>query len=330
MTSLTTSQLPELNLPPHIRLVEVGLRDGLQTVTQPITTAEKVELVRDLIASGVTEIEVVSFAHPKVLPQFADSVEVMKQVPRVPGVVYRGLVPNLKGAQRAAECGLDVMVALATTDEGVTRRNQNATVEEVLAGLPAIGETARESGSEFVVGIANSFFAWGSGMISDEQRLRAVDAAASAGASGVYLACTTGMEDPRQVFEGILQVKARYPDLQVGVHLHARNGMALATALAALHAGVDWIEGSFGGLGGDLWAPGSPEVLGNAPLEDLVHFMDSIGVHTGISLHDYLQVVRRVTELTGWQSTAAVVRGGTRDELAQAGILDPSGEGGLQ
>jgi hydroxymethylglutaryl-CoA lyase len=220
------------------------------------------------------------------------------------------------------------MVALATTDEAVTRKNQNATVAEVLAGLPAIGEVAQNAGSEFVVGIANSFFAWGSGLTPEAKRMEAVEAAVQAGASGVYLACTTGMEDPKQVFDGIVQVKNQYPKLQVGVHLHARNGMALATALASMQAGVDWLEGSFGGLGGDLWAPGPPEVLGNAPLEDLVHLMDSIGVRTGIHLDSYLKVVRRVAELTGWQSTAAVVRGGTRDDLTQVGVLDSWAEDG--
>lgn len=328
MSDLKPTRLPELGLPSQIRLVEVGLRDGMQTVTRPVSTDDKVDLVRALIDSGVTEIEAVSFAHPKVLPQFADSVEVMSRVPRVEGVIYRGLVPNLRGAERAAECRLDVMVALATTDEAVTRKNQNTTVAEVLAGLPAIGNVAADAGSEFVVGIANSFFAWGSGLTPEAKRLEAVEAAVQAGASGVYLACTTGMEDPKQVFDGIVQVKNRYPELQVGVHLHSRNGMALATALASMQAGVDWLEGSFGGLGGDLWAPGPPEVLGNAPLEDLVHLMDSLGVRTGVDLDSYLQVVRRVAELTGWQSTAAVVRGGTRDDLTQAGLLDSWTEGG--
>lgn len=207
MSDLKPTRLPELGLPSQIRLVEVGLRDGMQTVTRPVSTDDKVDLVRALIDSGVTEIEAVSFAHPKVLPQFADSVEVMSRVPRVEGVIYRGLVPNLRGAERAAECRLDVMVALATTDEAVTRKNQNTTVAEVLAGLPAIGNVAADAGSEFVVGIANSFFAWGSGLTPEAKRLEAVEAAVQAGASGVYLACTTGMEDPKQVFDGIVQVK---------------------------------------------------------------------------------------------------------------------------
>lgn len=317
-------KMTELRLPERVRLVEVGLRDGLQTVARVLSTDEKVALAQQLIAAGVTEIEAVSFAHPRVLPQFADAREVMERLPRSPEVTYRGLVPNVRGAERAADCGLDVMVALATTDEAVTRKNQNMTVAEVLSGLAQIGRIARGSGSEFVVGIANSFFAWGSGVTPARARLDAVDAAADAGATGVYLACTTGMEDPRQVFDGVQETRSRHPHLEVGVHLHARNGMALASAITAMQAGADWLEGSFGGLGGDLWAPGNPEVLGNAPFEDLVHLMQLIGVDTGVDLDRYLSVVRRVQVLTGWVPTSAVVSGGSRAELIRSGIIDES------
>jgi hydroxymethylglutaryl-CoA lyase len=311
-----------VRLPPRIRLVEVGLRDGLQTVTTPVSTEDKLALVEALIASGVTEIEAVSFAHPRVLPQLADASEVMARVARPPGVTYRGLVPNLRGAQRAADCGLDVTVALACADETVTRRNQNATVAEVLAELPKIAEVVRGSGSEFVVGVANAFFAWGSGVVPQQERLRCVDAAVEAGARGVYLACTTGMEDPRQVFDGVREVRERHPGIEVGVHLHARNGMALASALTAMQAGADWLEGAFAGLGGDLWAPGPPEVLGNAPFEDLVHLAELMGIETGVDLPRYLAVVRRVQELTGWKPQSFIMSGGTRAELSREGILD--------
>lgn len=311
-----------LQLPTHIRLVEVGLRDGLQTVKTLVSTDDKVAIAEALVECGVTEIEAVSFAHPKVLPQFVDAVEVMARVPRTPGVRYRGLVPNLRGAERAATCGLDITVALATTDEAVTRKNQNATVAEVLAGLPAIGEIVRGAGSEFVVGIANSFFAWGTGIVPRRHRMRAVDAAVDAGARGVYLACTTGMEDPRQVYEGVREVREKYPNVEVGVHLHARNGMALASAMTAMQAGAHWLEGAFGGLGGDLWAPGPPEVLGNAPYEDLVHLMNVLGIKTGIDLDRYMRVVERVSEITGWSPLSAVTSGGTRADLIRDGILD--------
>jgi hydroxymethylglutaryl-CoA lyase len=113
-------------------------------------------------------------------------------------------------------------------------------------------------------------------------------------------------------------VRQRHPQLEVGVHLHNRNGFAPANALLAMAAGATWLEGSFAGLGGDMWFPGDPTVLGNAPMEDLIHLCDSVGVDTGVSLRAYLDVVHQVERATGIASTSYVTRGGSRDDLAAA------------
>lgn len=310
-------------LPRSIRLVEVGLRDGLQAVSKPLRTEDKVELVRMLIGAGVREIEAVSFAHPKVLPQLADAEEVMAQVPRIPGVVYRGLVPNLRGAQRAITCGLDEIVVVISVDEEVSLRNQRRSVAQLLTELTSIGALTQKSGTRLLVAVACAFFAPARGPVPVENTLRIVDAAVDAGAGGVYLAATSGQEQPREIADGIARVHQRYPDLDLGVHLHNRNGFALANAMAAMVAGATWLEASFAGLGGDMWFPGDPTVLGNAPMEDLVHFCDGLGVETGINLAAYLNVVERVVELTGRASTSFVTRGGTRNELAAARWPDP-------
>lgn len=305
-------------LPPSIRLVEVGLRDGLQSVPQPLTTAEKVDLVRLLIDAGVREIEAVSFAHPKVLPQLADAAEVMAAVPRMPGVRYRGLAPNYRGAERAADCGLDELVVVVSADEEVSRRNQRLSVAEALSGLSRIGKLADQAGLRLVTAVACSFFAPARGPVPREERLRVVQAAADAGSAGIYLAGTSGEEHPGEFYDGVAEVRALYPGVEVGVHLHNRNGFAPANALAALLAGADWLEGSFAGLGGDMWFPGDPSVLGNAPLEDLVHLCDGLGLATGIDLPKYLLAVDRIVELTGRPSSSFVSRGGTRAGLAAA------------
>lgn len=306
------------NLPESIRLVEVGLRDGLQSVTHNIPTTEKVEVVHMLIDAGVKEIEAVSFAHPKVLPQLADAAEVMALVPRRADVTYRGLAPNLRGAQRAADCALDELVVVVSADNEVSRRNQGLSVDEMLDDLAEIGKLVASTDMKLVVGVACAFFAPARGEVSSEERMRIVDAAREAGASGVYLAATSGQEHPGEISEGIAQIKADHPHLELGVHLHNRNGFAPANALAAMLAGVSWLEGSFGGLGGDLWFPGDPSVLGNAAYEDLVHFCEAIGVETGVDLTKYMQVSDRIVELTGRESASFVSRGGTRSELAAA------------
>ncbi|MEO7006016.1 MAG: hydroxymethylglutaryl-CoA lyase [Terrimesophilobacter sp.] len=311
-------------LPSAIRLVEVGLRDGLQAVPEPLRTEDKVELVRMLIDAGVREIEAVSFAHPKVLPQLADAEAVMAAVPRLPGVVYRGLAPNLRGAQRAVASGLDEVVVVISADEEVSLRNQRRSVDQLLAELVSVGELTQKSGTRLLVAVACAFFAPARGPVPVKDMLRIVDAAVDAGARGVYLAATSGQEQPRELADGVGQVRERYPGLDLGVHLHNRNGFALANAMAAMAAGATWLEASFAGLGGDMWFPGDPTVLGNAPMEDLIHFCDGLGVSTGIDLTAYLRVVDRVVELTGRPSTSFVTRGGTRDELAAAHWPDPA------
>lgn len=305
------------SIPAETRLVEVGLRDGLQVVKKPLATSEKLKLVHMLLASGIREIEAVSFAHPRVLPQLGDAEALMYQVPRAPDIVYRGLVPNLRGAERAAEAGIDTMVALTCTDDTISLINQNRTVEEVLSDLPKIGKLADKAGSRLVVGVAMAFFAPGRGDIPEDERHRCIDRAVDAGASGIYLACSSGMDHPRQVFDGVADLRARHPNVEVGVHLHARNGMGLANALAGLMAGAHWLEGAFGGLGGDLWSPGSAEIQGNVPFEDLLHLTSSMGIDTGISLDKYLAVVHEVAAITGYPPRSAVIAGGTRADLVR-------------
>lgn len=307
-----------LPLPSSIRLVEVGLRDGLQSVPEFLPTAEKVAIVEMLIDAGVREIEAVSFAHPKLLPQLSDAAEVMAAVPRDPSVIYRGLVPNLRGAARAVDCGVDRMMLVVSADEEVSTRNQNRTVEQMITETHAVGDLAKSSNTGFIVGVACAFFAPARGPVSRTEMMRIVDEAVAAGADAVYLAGTSGQEHPREIADGITAVTTKYPTLDVGVHLHNRNGFAPANALAAMMAGASWLEGSFGGLGGDLWFPGDPSVLGNAPLEDLVHLCDSMGVTTGIDLLRYLPIAERIAKLTGRPSASFVSRGGTRDNLASA------------
>ena len=306
-------------LPSRIRVVEVGLRDGLQAVYDPIlATDTKIEVVERLIDAGVREIEAVSFAHPAVLPQLADAAEVMAGVPRPAGVRYRGLVPNLRGAHRAVQTGLDEIVVVVSADEEVSRRNQNRTTAQVLDELAEIGPLVRGSGADLTVGVACAFFAPAHGPVAWERTIAVVDAAVAAGATGIYLAATSGMEHPYEMVPGIQVVRERHPQLAVGVHLHNRNGLAMANAIAAMAAGADWLETAFGGLGGDMWFPGDPEVLGNAPTEDLVHTCDMLGVETGIDLNRYLDVVTLVAEQTRRRPVSFVSRGGSRDELARA------------
>lgn len=221
---------------------------------------------------------------------------------------------------------MDDIVALTSTDDAITRINQGRSAEDTLRELEGISKVVHDSGASLIVGIATAFFAVGSGVVAASKRNHFLDTAVDAGASGVYLACSSGMDDPQMVYAGVSAARDRYPEVRLGVHLHARNGMALANALAALMAGADWLEGSFGGLGGDLWAPGDKTVLGNAPFEDLVNLVDCIGVRSGVDLAAYLDVVRAGCALTDWVPQSFVLRGGTRQALAEHVWADTEGE----
>ncbi|WP_326965933.1 FCD domain-containing protein [Arthrobacter sp. CG_A4] len=228
------------------------------------------------------------------------------------------MVPNLRGAQRAADCGLDELVVVVSADDEVSMRNQGLTVNEVLADLAKIGDLAQSVGTRLLVAVACAYFAPARGTVTREERPRVVEAVADAGAGGVYLAATSGEEQPAEMYEGVAEVRQLYPQLDLGVHLHNRNGFAPANALASMMAGATWLEESFGGLGGDMWFPGDPSVLGNVALEDLIHLCDGLGIERGIDLVKYMRVSDKITELTGRPSASFVSRGGTRADLAAA------------
>src|SRR5699024_8330328 len=147
-----------LNVPNDARVVEVGLRDGLQAIDKPLETVTKLKIVDDLIEAGVREIEVASFAHPKVLPQLADAADLIAQLPRDKGIRYRALVPNAKGAERAADTQLDEIAVVIPAEDGMALKNQGRTTHQLLDELSIVSDYAASSGQRLIVGVACAFF----------------------------------------------------------------------------------------------------------------------------------------------------------------------------
>jgi hydroxymethylglutaryl-CoA lyase len=305
-------------LPSTATLVDVGLRDGLQAVDSVVSTEDKLGILDGLLESGFTTLEITSFAHPKVLPQFADAEQMIAGAPRLPGVTYKALVPNLKGALRALETTIDEIVMVIPIDAETARRNQNTTPAQLLTALGEVVGHAHQSGKKVTAAVATAFFATCHGPVGIHELDDTVRRVADAGVDAIYLAGTSGMEIPAEFERGIALCKSLVPDLPVGVHLHNRNGFGPVNAVASLAAGADWIEASFGGLGGDMWFPGDNSVLGNAPMEDVLNLFHSLGVTTGIDLDRYLDVVRFAEKATGIGSYSFLSRGGTRDDVARA------------
>lgn len=305
-------------LPGTATVVDVGLRDGLQAVDDVVSTEDKLAILDGLLASGFTTLEITSFAHPKVLPQFADAEQVIAGAPRVPGVTYKALVPNLKGALRALETAIDEIVMVIPIDAETARRNQNATPAALLTAFGEVVGHAHRAGKKVTAAVATAFFATCRGPVDTHELDDAVRRVIDAGADSLYLAGTSGMEIPSEFERGIALSRSLSPTLPVGVHLHNRNGFGPVNAVASLAAGADWVEASFGGLGGDMWFPGDNSVLGNAPMEDVLNLLHSVGVDTGIDLDRYLDVVRLAEKATGIGSYSFLARGGTRDDVARA------------
>jgi hydroxymethylglutaryl-CoA lyase len=164
-----------------------------------------------------------------------------------------------------------------------------------------------------VVGLA--FFTPGKGLTPFDRLLDICRRLAGMGIDRQSLAASSGMADPRQVADSLSRLRAELPPVRFGLHLHNRNGMALANALAGMLAGAQWLEGSILGIGGDAWFPGDLDVLGNAPMEDLVNLTTLMGVSTGVDLDRYLDASRMAQAMLGRKSAAFVVRGGTRAAL---------------
>ncbi|PXA75645.1 hydroxymethylglutaryl-CoA lyase [Auritidibacter sp. NML100628] len=309
------------NLPQRARIVDVGLRDGLQAVADPLETTRKVEIADRLVAVGCTELEVCSFAHPKVLPQLADATQLVAELDQLPwrkNVTLRGLAPNLKGAQRAVETSLEEIAVVIPAEDGMALKNQSATTGQLLDQLPEMARVVDQAGKRLIVAVACAYFSPCYGEVTAPMRHRVIRAAVDLGVDKIYLANTTGEEHPGEVYAGLVQARVQYPYVSFGTHLHNRNGAAPANALAALAAGADWLETSVAALGGDMWFPGDPVVLGNMATEDLVHFLESMGIATGLNLEDLRALATDVVGWTGFPPSSFVLRGGTRDDLAQA------------
>ncbi|GAA2074295.1 hydroxymethylglutaryl-CoA lyase [Aeromicrobium tamlense] len=304
-----------LPLPATVEVVEVVLRDGLQTVPEVMPLRDKLRVVELMLEAGVRRIEVTSFAHPRVLPQFADAERLLAALPRDPSVTYRGLVPNLRGAQRAVDAGVDELVFLVSTSDEANRGNQGRGTDELLNELAAAVDLSR-SGAKVTAGVAAAFFSVPGGRVLPSTIDGLVDGVVAAGAQSLYLADSLGMADPLQVYEATRRVKRRHPSVDVGLHLHVRNGFVMANVFAGLLAGASWFESAAGGLGGDAWFPGHPDVLGNLPTEDLLAFMSRLRVESGVSPSAYAAVTVAVADATGRASLDHVSRGGAEHELA--------------
>ncbi len=270
----------------HIRISEVGLRDGLQSIDRVMPTAAKRAWIEAAVAAGVTELEVGSFVPPSLLPQMADTAELVAFARTLPGLEVVALVPNLKGAERAIAAGVHKMSIPFSMSETHSLKNVRKTHAEMLEQIAAIAALVAEQPAatrpQFEVGLSTAFGCTIEGPVAEDQVVRLAERTIAAGAAEVCLSDTTGYANPAQVRRLVRAVKGAVgADRLNTLHLHNTRGLGLANVLAGLDEGITTFDASIGGLGGCPFAPGAS---GNIVTEDLVFMLESMGLHTGIDL----------------------------------------------
>ncbi len=267
-------------LPQSVRIREVGPRDGFQNEPETIATADKVRLIDMLSATGVPRLEVTSFVRPDVIPQLADAEQVLAAVERRDGVAFSVLIPNERGLERALGMRerFDEINVFLSASETHNRKNVNRSIEESLSGLERTIATAREAGLRCEGVISVSFGCPYEGEVPEDRVFAIAERLAAAGCAEIGFGDTTGMANPRQVRGFFDAARERLADVELTAHFHNTRGQGLANALAALEAGVDSFEASFGELGG---CPVPPGATGNVSSEDLVSMLHEMGSRPG-------------------------------------------------
>ncbi len=297
-------------LPDRVVIREVGLRDGLQSIQTVLSTERKREWLRDAVAAGQTEVEVGSFVPPKLLPQLADTAELLAYAKTLPGLVASVLVPNLKGAERAIEGRADLMILPLSASHEHSLANLRKTPDEVVAELGRIRAARDAAGSKTLIegGVGTAFGCTIQGEVKTSEVLRLMQALLDAGADRVSLADTVGYADPSSVSRLFEQALKLAGDRFCCGHFHDTRGLALANVYASLQLGVTRFDASLAGIGGCPHAPGAS---GNASTEDLAFMLEAGGVRTGIDLPALLALRAKVAGwLEGEQTHGSMWRAG--------------------
>ena len=275
---------------------EVGLRDGLQSIQTVLPTALKKEWLRRTHAAGQREIEVGSFVPARLLPQLADTAELLAYAQTLPGLCASVLVPNLRGAESAIAQGAHLMIMPLSASHAHSLANLRKTPDEVVAEVARIRAARDAAGSKTLIegGVGTAFGCTLQGRVEPAEVLRLMQALLDAGADCVSLADTVGYANPRQVAELFEQALKIAGDRFHCGHFHDTRGLALANVYAALSLGVNRFDASLAGIGGCPHAPGAS---GNAATEDLAYMLASMGLDTGIDLPALLALR---ADVAGW------------------------------
>ncbi|MBC2381142.1 hydroxymethylglutaryl-CoA lyase [Pseudomonas sp. WS 5106] len=294
-----------MSLPSHVRLVEVGPRDGLQNEAQPISVADKVRLVDALSAAGLSYIEVGSFVSPKWVPQMAGSAEVFAQIQRKPGVTYGALAPNLRGFEDALAAGVKEVAVFAAASEAFSQRNINCSISESLERFAPIMAAAKRHGISVRGYVSCVLGCPYEGEIAPEQVAAVARELYAMGCYEVSLGDTIGTGTAgatRRLFE---VVGAQVPRDKLAGHFHDTYGQAVANIYASLLEGINVFDSSIAGLGGCPYAKGAS---GNVATEDVLYLLNGLGIETGIDLEALIGAGQQISSVLGRPSGSRVTK----------------------
>ncbi len=298
--------------PEKVEICEVGPRDGLQSEPVFIPTRDKVRLINRLIDAGVPKIEFSSFVSPRAVPQLADVSEVLDGIDRGKGAVLAALVPNARGAVRAAAAGIDEIIVFMSASESHNRKNVNRTIDESLAGFEEVARIANDAGIPVHGTIATALGCPFEGDIPVKRLSYIARHYREFGFRGVGLGDTTGMATPPVVQRAVRHLQDTVPELPITLHFHNTRGIGLVNVVTGLDEGVDRYDASFGGMGG---CPFAPKATGNICTEDLVYMLHEMGIGTGIDLEAMIGVAHAAEAIMGRELPGQVMKAGPRLQL---------------
>jgi hydroxymethylglutaryl-CoA lyase len=270
-----------ISLPKSVRIVEVGPRDGLQNESAIVPASKKAEFVKLLAATGLQDIEVASFVHPKWIPQLSDAEELISQLELVPNVRYSALVPNMKGLERAINSRIRRIAVFTAASETFNKKNINMGIQESIDVFRPVVAQALKEGMSVRGYVSTCFVCPYEGSIAKEKVVEITQALFEIGVDEVSIGDTIGAATPRDVETTCGYLQQRLAGHKLAMHFHDTYGMAIANVYQALQMGFSTFDSSAGGIGGCPYAPGAS---GNVATEDLVYLLDRLGIKSGVSL----------------------------------------------
>ncbi|MDN4037083.1 hydroxymethylglutaryl-CoA lyase [Massilia sp. YIM B02443] len=286
-------------LPPKVKIVEVGPRDGLQNEKEALGADVKVELVERLARAGFVNVEAAAFVSPKWVPQMATSAEVLARIERRPGTIYSALVPNMQGFEAALNGKADEVVVFGAASEAFSQKNINCSIAESIARFEPVAKAAKANGLRLRGSISTAFGCPYQGEVPLDAVGDVVARMRDLGCDEIDIADTIGVSTARKTQAVMLRAAQEFPVTQLAGHFHDTYGQALANIYAAMEVGVAIFHSSVAGLGGCPYAKGA---TGNVATEDVLYLMQGLGIETGVDLDQVVDAGLFISQQLGRKS----------------------------